>query len=468
MKRILITEVFPLEGSGSGQYTLDLGYWLNKQGHDVTLMMTANGRTTLHQQIIDKTHEKDRFSELKLHEIMFPHQSLKDFPTFTGHSLQNAHFTFHNMTKDDAKSYVDLWITHLEQEFEKGAPDLIISNCIAPLTGIIDKALKKHELDVPVIQVSHGPSINAHEETINGTPAREKYQDPAVFDLFFDKFFDTAKESAKLTICHSKEAEKDLKRLGFKDIHKHNNAFDSEIFHHIKEDFDTYELIRKSEGGLFQDKNDSLLSSCCSEFRKNFQEDYLGGLHSIFNYSHIFVFTGKFTINSEKVLFKGIDRLLDAAAILRKKRNDIGFIAFGNGERHHHIISQAYAKGLDNFFFLGYQDNIRVIPYWYNLASAGIFPSREEQFGMAALECAGCGTPIITSDCGTFPSFVPGIGGEMINDYPDGLVKAIETCIDEDWKTTRLASVKKAGKFGWGKIAKEFEKKVIQPFIGGE
>ncbi len=50
-KTILIPIIFPLEGSGSGQYTIDLAYWLQKRGNDVTILAVSNDSTTLHDEI---------------------------------------------------------------------------------------------------------------------------------------------------------------------------------------------------------------------------------------------------------------------------------------------------------------------------------------------------------------------------------------------------------------------------------
>lgn len=49
MKKTLIAMPLPLEGSGSGQYMLDLAYWLEKRGHKITILTVSNPRTTAHK-----------------------------------------------------------------------------------------------------------------------------------------------------------------------------------------------------------------------------------------------------------------------------------------------------------------------------------------------------------------------------------------------------------------------------------
>ena len=467
MKKILIAGIFPLEGSGSGQYALDLAYWLHKQGYEVSLAVTSNSKVMLHKHIADGYPGDEKFGELNITEIPFPHGHMRDFPGFTGHNLQMYNFTFAKMTDVDLKLYQTYIGTSMQAAIVKHEPDLIISNHVTPLSGILSDVLDQLKLDTPVIQIAHGTSLRIKNDKIKGKTARDSFASQKVFDAVFTDLLEKGKKLVKKTIAISDYAVDGLKSIGFskEEIYKRYNGFDPEVFRIIKEEIDTYDLVKRTEHDLFQDKNDELLTFCCAEYRKNFGMDYLGGLHNLFTIPNVFVFAGKFTMAPDGTCYKGIDRLIEATVEMRKTRTDFGVVVCGSGKAYHKLIRMAYESGLDNMFFLGYQDNVTVLPYWNNLAVAGIYPSRREPLGVVALECAACGTPAITSNEGGFKVVSKNIGGEVVTDYPNGLAEAMGRAIDEDWKGQREKDFKKVAKFSWAKIAQEIDQKVIQELI---
>jgi D-inositol-3-phosphate glycosyltransferase len=46
------------------------------------------------------------------------------------------------------------------------------------------------------------------------------------------------------------------------------------------------------------------------------------------------------------------------------------------------------------------------LPYHYNAADVCVLPSHYESFGLAALEAAACGRPVVASDVGGLPAIV--------------------------------------------------------------
>ncbi len=468
MKKILIAGILPLEGSSSGEYCLDLAYWLHKQGYEIEILTTANNKTTIHDNIRQSLNFKEKYNPLKIHDIMFPVHGIKDFPAWEPHNLQGFKIYFRDMKMGDVKAYLDTLKDTLRDTIESSNPDLIICNHITPLTGLVAELEEENNYGIPVIQIGHNEALKIKTKTYRGKEPRDSFADAAVFDRLFIDLFEKGKKITETTLSVSDAAHEKLKSAGFKEkeIYKRFKGFDPETFKANKSEIDTWELVKLTERGLFQDKNDHLLTACCSEYRKNFGYDYLGGLHSVFSKEHIFIFSGRMSLSDEGEDCKGVDILIKAAAILNEKRQDFGIIACGNGSNHSKLIALAYESGLENMFFVGDQDHSTVIPLWNSFACAGVYPSRVEPLGMVAIECAASGTPPITSAAGGFKDFIESIGGEMLKDCtPEKLADAMNKAIEENWKEQRQASFKNVSKFSWAKIAKEIDKKAITPYL---
>lgn len=108
------------------------------------------------------------------------------------------------------------------------------------------------------------------------------------------------------------------------------------------------------------------------------------------------------------------------------------------------------------FFFPGYVKEEDLI-YFYNGATAFIFPSLYEGFGLPLLEAMACGCPVITSQSSSLPE----IGGSaclyFFSGDVDGLAKTMEKIIANgdivnQLKRNGLANVKN---FSWRKCAQE-------------
>jgi len=110
----------------------------------------------------------------------------------------------------------------------------------------------------------------------------------------------------------------------------------------------------------------------------------------------------------------------------------------------------------DDVIFTGYIPE-EDLPALYNGASAFVFPSLYEGFGLPPLEAMACGCPVITSNTSSLPEVV-GDAGIMVdpNDV-DELAKQIERVLTD--KKLRDSMIKKglkqAKKFSWEKCAKE-------------
>ena len=93
----------------------------------------------------------------------------------------------------------------------------------------------------------------------------------------------------------------------------------------------------------------------------------------------------------------------------------------------------------------------------YSGASAFVFPSLYEGFGLPPLEAMQCGTPVITSDDTAFPEVV-GDAGLMIDPRdPDALCQAILGLVNDTALRSRLSlkGLERARQFSWARCAEK-------------
>lgn len=125
----------------------------------------------------------------------------------------------------------------------------------------------------------------------------------------------------------------------------------------------------------------------------------------------------------------GIDKLLQAAAILQKEHPDLDLqvrIA-GDGPQADEYYKLAKQLGLEeNTFFLGKITQEMAAKEWANMDIA-IIPSVQESFGVAAVEAQASTTPVIISDVGgLMETTTPGKTSIVVeNGNPNGIAEAI-------------------------------------------
>jgi glycosyltransferase involved in cell wall biosynthesis len=155
---------------------------------------------------------------------------------------------------------------------------------------------------------------------------------------------------------------------------------------------------------------------------------------------HVVVFTGKFAD------WKRLDALLRATAVRERSGAGAGVttLIIGSGPdeaiAHHHRLAND-ELGLRHTHFLGprAQDEIARLNA---IADVGVYPSRNEPFGLVFIECMACGTPVIGADSGGPRDFVDDAVGALVPEAEgaelvDSLVEVIGRALTEDWKSTK-------------------------------
>ncbi len=153
---------------------------------------------------------------------------------------------------------------------------------------------------------------------------------------------------------------------------------------------------------------------------------------------------------------KNIPNLLRAYA---KVKHEVGMpllIGGGKGWNFDDIFSTYEQLQLhDSVSFLGYVPG-EDLPLWYNAATAFIYPSRYEGFGIPPLEAMASGTPVLTTNATSIPEVV---GDAAIQVDPDNIEQLAQELVrianDAGLRDDlRERGLQRAKAFSWKNLAK--------------
>lgn len=97
------------------------------------------------------------------------------------------------------------------------------------------------------------------------------------------------------------------------------------------------------------------------------------------------------------------------------------------------------------------------MPAFYSGASAFIFPSLYEGFGLPILEAMACGTPVIASNSSSIPEVIGNAGELLSPEDIDGMAEAMQRAVEDDAWRHRLscAGIERAATFSWQRTAQK-------------
>ena len=113
-------------------------------------------------------------------------------------------------------------------------------------------------------------------------------------------------------------------------------------------------------------------------------------------------------------------------------------------------------KSIRNVIFLDYVP-YEDLPVLYNGALSCVIPSLYEGFGLPVLESMACGTPVITSDCGSLPEIVGDAGIVVESEQRESLLKAMKKILEDRTlrDELRIKGMNHIKRFSWQKTTNE-------------
>lgn len=280
-----------------------------------------------------------------------------------------SNFTFEEMSDEQLNAYTSAFQLAIEDEIEKFKPDVLHCGHIWILSEICSR------LELSLVITSHGTDLMG----IQNSPTLAEYALDAAKKC--NAIISISKGNLKLL--------KDVLPDHSEKFHLITNGYNSDVFYPekitLKEVLETFEI----KG----------------------------------NYAHVISFAGKFAN------FKGIDVLLRANAIY--DRDDTATILAGDGELFDEMAKLKNELGLKNTFFIHNQphDKLRKL---YSAADVSLVPSRNEPFGLVAIEAGACGAPIIASKSGGLLDIVtPKTGLFFEQENHEELAKCVQDILDK-------------------------------------
>jgi glycosyltransferase involved in cell wall biosynthesis len=155
---------------------------------------------------------------------------------------------------------------------------------------------------------------------------------------------------------------------------------------------------------------------------------------------------------------KNLSRLLAAFAIVRENHPDVTLVVGGKRQWQTTEMDQTFRRLRlhDVVHFTGYVDEFD-LPALYSAATAFVFPSLYEGFGLPPLEAMACGTPVITSTVSSLPEVVGDAAVTVDPTDVAAIAAAIErVLVDEAFRAElRRRGTARAARFTWEGAARE-------------
>lgn len=157
--------------------------------------------------------------------------------------------------------------------------------------------------------------------------------------------------------------------------------------------------------------------------------------------------------------FKGTDVLIDAASTYERQLPGAVTVIAGEGSERPALASLARALHLKNLHFLGFIEQQKLVRL-YAAADVAVVPSREEPFGLSALEALACGLPVVASSVGGLTEYVDATVGTLV--HPDNPGELAHAIVEEVRSGGRAAKGPAAARRGAGYTWREHAQRLLE------
>ncbi len=173
----------------------------------------------------------------------------------------------------------------------------------------------------------------------------------------------------------------------------------------------------------------------------------------------------KFALPDVPILFycgqinwkKNILRILESAALLKKKGAAFALVLAGQGPDSHAIAEKAVELNLDDrMIYTGHVTSEALLYGLYENAALFVFPSLYDTSGMVVREAAAMGTPsVVVAGSAAAEPIQNGVNGFTCADTTASLLSVLETALSDPQNTRSIgANARKTIYLSWDDIAK--------------
>jgi glycosyltransferase involved in cell wall biosynthesis len=406
--RILIANLFPLDGSGSGTYCADVGAALVRGGHEVLVLAPDHVARAGYSFAVRTLLCQGEPARHPGHAPHAPHAQLAfNFPCFTSHPRSTL--TFGELDRGQIEAYLAAWQAALDESIASFRPDVLHTNhtwilpYLAEATGL------------PYVITCHGTDLLG----LRRWPQFAAMAHAGVAGAH--AIVAVSRHSRSELLAAFPEAEPR--------VHLILNGFDPVMFR-VLPDLDRRETLT--------------------------------GFGVSSPQGPVIVFAGKLTDE------KRVAVLVRAAAQYEAQLPGARTLIAGAGPEEEELRILAGRLGLTGVSFLGHLPHARLAQL-YNAADLCVFPSRCEPFGLVAIEAMACGAPVVVTNAGGFRDFVTDEVGSLVPvDDPAALAEAIVAEIRQGSKLTKgvYAATRALAHYPWeqqiGKLTQLYEEAVSQ------
>jgi len=153
--------------------------------------------------------------------------------------------------------------------------------------------------------------------------------------------------------------------------------------------------------------------------------------------------------------YKNFQFLIKSISFSKKIMSDFNIIAFGGGEFDKKELAIFKQLGFNNHQIFQISGNDSVLNYLYSNATAFIYPSLYEGFGLPPLEAMANNCPVISSNTSSIPEVIGGAGQYFDPRISEHIVDSIEKVVYSESNRQALINLgmERLKLFSWKKCA---------------